>query len=178
MIKKSIDKNLYAKVEQLMLAGMSQFQIVEELSSEYYDRKRVSDAVDRVIHPSEKEKILKQKKILCALATIVFLVNVTNSIYLTMDMSSEVLFSFFPILLFLESSFPLLIFIEYLPSMRNLKIIHSLYIALPTLFIIQCITSIMANNAHDLWFPVSKAISWLPIVILNIIWLLDSKKRK
>ncbi len=175
-IKKSIDKEIYPKVEAMMLAGMGQFQIVEELSKEYYDKKRIGDTVDRVIHPKEKTKYLEQKKILCVLASLVFLVNLVNFIYLTMNLSNELIWSFFPVLLFLEASFPLVIFFEYFPSMRNLKIIYPLYIALPTMFIIQSITSIIANNDPVLWLPISKALSWLPIVIFNIIWLRESKK--
>lgn len=176
MPKKSIDKDFYPKAEELMLSGMGPFQIVEELSKEYLDRKRIGDTLDSLIHPKERDKHLKQKKTLCVLAIIMFVANIIVMSFLSTNITDADLWPYVAILFFLVASFPLFVFLEYLPSKRNFKVNYSSYIWFPIMFILQNLIYMSPSNEQSMLFTVSNIVIWLPIVVLNAIWLIKSKK--
>ncbi len=180
MSKKSVDKEFYPKAERMMLSGMGQFQIVEELSKEYYDRKRVSLLVDQMVHPEDRERVSKEKKILFILAIVlllfsllgVLLKNFYPEVALIADYNLESWFY-----LNSEPIVALLLAFEALPSRRNVQIQHKSYMFFAGLMIFNNISDILNyQDAFKIIAIVEEAI-WISVLVLSIKWFRAEKKR-
>ncbi len=176
MSKKSIDKEFYPKAEEMMLSGMRQYQIVEELSKEYYDKKQISNNLDRIVHPAAREEVLRQRKIFASLASIIILLTV--AIYLVFTYNGNLVYSlenkwFFYIYQILSAGGYLL---ELLPSLRVSKIGYKGNISSAVIIILLNITHLIKEPNFALWLIVLNIIAWSSILALNIIWFRASKK--
>ncbi len=180
MSKSSINKEFYPKAEAMILAGKQQFEVVEELSNEYYDKKRISDEVARMVNPEEMPRVVKEKKILLVLAILLFvfsalgiiLKNVYPEVILIADHQLDLLYH-----LSFEPLIALVVCLEALSKQRKFKIQYKTYMFFSTLMLLNNANEIVDFQGMYQSFVLLKAALWFSILFLNIKWYMASKKR-
>ncbi len=184
MSKRSIDKEFYPKAEAMMLSGMGQFQIVEALSKEYYDKKQIGNYLDRIVHPKARAEVLRQRKIFASVAGAILLLTgtlITVAIYIgNQDFNIENIWDF-------ESSWFFWIYqgfisvgylLELLPSLRASKIGYKSNILSSVVMIFLSFSIISKDPNFELWVAIINSMAWLFILVINIIWFRASKKNQ
>ncbi len=176
MVKKSIDKEFAGKAEKLRIAGMSEYQVVEELSKEYYDKRQVSNTLYRIVHPDDREELLSQKKVLCVLGLIAILIGIVE-IYFTINISAfKVSLETIDFGMFTEIFFAIGLLIEWIPALRFQKISYKFNIFLSSMLIITNVSIVFVEESFLMWTGLLQTITWLAVFALNIIWLRKGKK--
>ncbi len=179
MSKKPIDKEFYPKAEVMMLFGMGRYQIVEELSKEYYDKIQISRCIDRIVHPKARAEILRQKKIFASIASIIILLTVAiYSVFIfdgnpAYSLENQWFLYFFQIFSLGGCLFYLL---EILPAFKSTKIGYKNNIFSAVTIILLTIIFIPKEPNFSLWLKVLNILTWSFILALNIIWFRASKK--
>ncbi len=176
MSKKSIDKEFAGKAEQLRIAGMSEYQVVEELSKEYYDKRQVSNTLYRIVHPNDREELLSQKKVLCVLGLIAIIIGIVE-IYLTINISAfKVTLETIDFGMFTEIFFGIGFLIEWIPVLRYQKISYKFNLFLSSMLILTNISMVFVEESFLMWPWLLQTITWLAVLALIIIWLRKGKK--
>lgn len=176
MPKKSIDKEFYPKAEALMLSGMGQFQIVEELSSEYYDKRQIRNALDRIILPEEKEKMMKKKRILSILGAFLLLINIGAYIFsdgwaTPHNATSNSIDNF---MLGVESLLAIGFVLECF--MKSSKITYRQHMFGASIFTLGNIGSLFSYMTAEVYVSILQLTIWVPLLILNIKWFIEEKR--
>ena len=176
MTKKSIDKELFPKAQEMMLAGMQPTEIVEKLSEEYYDKQQIRNALDRIILPDEMENLVKKKKLLSILGAVLLIINIVAYLYsdgwATPHNAKE---SSIDNLMLLAESFVAMGFaMEYFLKMS--RITFKLHIFEASVFVIGNFVHLFYYMQAEVYLSMMQLAVWLPLLILNIKWLKEAKK--
>ncbi len=176
MSKRSIDKEFYPKAEAMMLAGMGQFQIVEELSKEYYDKKQIRNALDRIIRPEQKETLMKQKRLLSILGAFLLLVNIGAYLYsdgwaTEHNVTNRSIDNF---MLGVESLLAIGFVLEYF--MKSSKITYRQHMFGASIFTLGNIGSMFSYMPAEVYVSILQLTLWVPLLILNIKWFTEERK--
>jgi hypothetical protein len=176
MTKKSIDKELFPKAQEMMLAGMQPTDIVEKLSEEYYDKQQIRNALDRMILPDEMENLVKKKKLLSILGAVLLVINIAAYLYsdgwATPHNATES--SIDNLMLLAESFFAMGFAMEYF--FKKNRITFKSHIFGSAVFVLGNFVNLFSYMQAEVYLSMMQLAVWLPLLILHIKWLKEAKK--
>lgn len=176
MSKKSIDYEFDTKADSLRMAGLSDIEVAEELSKEYYDKKQIIRVLDKIIHPNKRGELLKHKKTLSLLGSIAIIFGLFEIIYTLSSESFEWSFEAFSFELFNDTIFGIFLLTSWGTLSRTHSMEHKWNTFISVLMVLTNSLEVFREEGQLMWLGMIQAITWLAVLAFNIKWSIRKKK--
>lgn len=173
MFNKSVSKEFQEKAEELMLTGLEQHKIENELRKEYgwyFSSTQVGHNLDRIVHLKDRSEVAGQKKLLLMLSSLMFIINIVSYFYSDGWATPHNVTNRSLDLFDLRTESLAVLSMALSLFERRKKIRYKIYMLMSSIFIIENIGDLFSYMPAEAFLSLFQLILWISILVLNIIW--------